>query len=432
MNPLESLRQGLSPDPHRLTLTGCGLREWPAEVYDLADTLEVLDLSGNALDTLPEDLPRLHRLRILFCSNNRFTRLPEVLGRCPSLEMIGFKANQIREVPAAALPPRLRWLILTDNHIETLPEALGQCDRLQKLALAGNRLRALPDRLADCRQLELVRIAANQLTALPDGLLTLPRLAWLACGGNPMSLAHEAAARQHSELPEVAWSTLQLQRLLGEGASGQIHHVQGPAGQDGALKVFKGELTSDGLPGTELATWLQAGHHPSLIAVQARLTGHPQQAQGLLMPLIGAEFQPLAGPPSLASCTRDIYPDALRLSPAAVRQLASDMASALSHLHARGLVHGDFYAHNILHDAAGHARLGDFGAATLLAPLPAAQALALQRLDVRALGYLLEELLERCTEAPSPALAALRDACLSPVPQQRPSAAEVAQALRAP
>ncbi len=37
--------------------------------------------------------------------------------------MIGFKANQITQVHAAALPPLLRWLILTDNRISQLPDA---------------------------------------------------------------------------------------------------------------------------------------------------------------------------------------------------------------------------------------------------------------------------------------------------------------------
>jgi Leucine-rich repeat (LRR) protein len=75
------------------------------EIFDLADTLEVLDLSGNQLSTLPDDLPRLHRLRILFCSGNPFRVLPEVLGRCPQLEMVGFKSCQIERVPAERCHP---------------------------------------------------------------------------------------------------------------------------------------------------------------------------------------------------------------------------------------------------------------------------------------------------------------------------------------
>ncbi|OWQ87094.1 protein kinase [Roseateles terrae] len=432
MNTLTQLRAGTLKGVQRLTLTGAGLTAFPEEIYDLAESLEILDLSGNALHTLPEDLPRLHKLRILFCSNNQFTELPAVLGRCARLEMIGFKTNQIRHVPEAALPPQLRWLILTDNQIEALPEALGQCARLRKLALAGNQLRALPAGLSQCERLELLRISANQFNALPEWLSTMPRLTWLAFGGNPLTRQREMTALAQAPIPAVPWARLALDELLGEGASGHIYRAHQDDGTPVALKLFKGGLTSDGLPESELAACLQAGPHPQLISVQARLSGHPNQTQGLLMPLMGPSFRTLAGPPSLASCTRDVYADDQRLPAPAVMRMAAGLASALRHLHARGLLHGDLYAHNILHDNEGAALLGDFGAASFLEAAPAGQVERLKRLDVRALGCFFEELLdhgERLAPDEHTRLSALRDACLHPDPAQRPSADDVALAL---
>ncbi|MFG6415431.1 leucine-rich repeat-containing protein kinase family protein [Roseateles sp. DC23W] len=428
MNTLEQLRAGALSGARRLTLRA-DLRELPEEVYTLADSLEELDLSGNALDDLPADLPRLHRLRVIFCSNNRFARLPEVLGRCKSLEMVGFKANHISDVPAAALPPRLRWLILTDNRIEALPDELGRRARLQKVALAGNRLTALPATMAGCERLELLRISANQFEGLPDWLLTLPRLTWLAHGGNPFSAAQEAEALDNAPMPRVNWADLQVQALLGEGASGHIHRAARADGTAVALKVFKGEVTSDGLPGTELAACLQAGAHPHLIPATGRLSGHPGGADGLLMPLIPPRFRTLAGPPSLASCTRDVYDPALQMAPGAALRLATGMADALAHLHARALTHGDFYAHNMLHDGDGEGRLGDFGAASFLASVPPQQAARLKALDVRALGCLLEELGPRCAQH-ADAVQVLADACLAAAVDTRPAAHDVAQRLR--
>jgi hypothetical protein len=414
----------------RLDLSGRGLTELPAEVFELADTLEILDLSGNALAALPDDLPRLHKLRIVFASGNRFTDLPEVLGRCENLEMLGFKANQIRRVSGHALPARLRWLILTDNRIETLPAEIGHCQRLQKLALAGNHLQELPLEMASCTQLELLRISANQLTGLPDWLLALPRLSWLAFGGNPFNAAREDAVLTHTPLPAVPWAGLQIQHRLGEGASGVIHRTQ-QQGDDAAmaLKIFKGEVTSDGLPSSEMAAAMHAGAHPSLIPVLGRLTGHPALAQGLAMQLIAPAFSCLAGPPSFDSCTRDVYAPETRFDLACVRQLAGGIASAAQQLHARGINHGDLYGHNILRDRHGRAYLGDFGAASFFDP-GSAQAEALQRVEVRAFGCLLEELIERCDGAPT--LQPLRDACLSDDPASRPLFGEIEHALQEP
>jgi Leucine-rich repeat (LRR) protein len=83
LNTLEQLRSGELAGSRRLKLA-CGLTAFPREIFDLAETLEILDLSGNALSSLPDDLPRLHKLRILFCSDNQFTELPAVLGQCPA------------------------------------------------------------------------------------------------------------------------------------------------------------------------------------------------------------------------------------------------------------------------------------------------------------------------------------------------------------
>ena len=431
MHTLEQLRSGALAGMSRLDLA-CGLTELPHEIFDLADTLEVLNLSGNRLRELPHQLGRLHKLQVLFASDNDFTVLPEVLGECPALQMVGFKANRIADVPAAALPPALRWLTLTDNAIHRLPFELGQRPALQKLMLAGNRLQALPESLQNAQRLELLRVSANRMERVPGWLTELPRLAWLALAGNAMGWVCPAGL----DLPGMAWSDLSHGPLLGEGASGHIYQVQASAWpQPLALKLFKGEVTSDGLPEDELAACLAAGQHPALTTLVARLTGHPGQAQGLLMSLIPAAHVNLAGPPSLQSCTRDVYPPGFQLSAALALGIASDVAGAVAHLHQRGVMHGDLYAHNILIDPVhGQAQLGDFGAATRLPTDQPELCQSLLALEVRALGCLLQEL-GTAVQAPAAhpavqALQALARDCLSAQPSLRPCAIEVAQALQ--
>lgn len=430
---LAQLRAGRLAGVRRLDLCA-GLTEFPREILDLADTLEVLNLSGNRLASLPDDLGRLHRLRVLFCSDNAFTRLPSCLGDCEALEMVGFKANRIADVPAQALPTRLRWLILTDNAITVLPGALGERPALQKLMLAGNRLTALPDTLSQASALELLRLSANALTQLPGWLPALPRLSWLALAGNPLGWQRQAPAR----LPAVQWEHLRVGDLLGSGASGEIHRVYRagmPAGEEAlALKLFKGAVTSDGLPQDEMAACVQAGAHPALTTPLAVIEGHPQGTLGLLMPLIPDAHVNLADPPSFDSCTRDVYADGQRINPEAAWQLLSSMAHALAWLHARGVMHGDFYAHNILwRPDTGQALLGDFGAATVLPQPCAGPASELLALEVRAFGCLVEEVVQRCDgfeQSRRELLSALMAACLQTDPARRPTMADMADKLR--
>ena len=188
MQTLAQLQSGELAGCKHLKLS-CGLSTFPREIMALAETLETLDLSGNALSQLPDDFAKLSKLRIVFFSNNQFSELPEVLGVCPELSMVGFKANRIGKVSAKALPTKLRWLILTDNKIEELPEEIGNCSQLQKFMLAGNKLQALPNSLANCKRLELLRIAANQLNELPLWLFSLPRWACRASADSSASFS---------------------------------------------------------------------------------------------------------------------------------------------------------------------------------------------------------------------------------------------------
>jgi hypothetical protein len=370
---------------------------------------------------------RLTKLRMLFCSGTRFERLPPSLGDCPLLSQIGFRAAGVRVVPGEALPPNLRWLTLTDNSITELPCELGRRPALQKLMLAGNRLRELPASLADASNLELVRIGANRFDTLPSFLVDLPRLAWLSWAGNPL----EGELAQPDPMP-VCWAELEVGDALGEGASGRVHRARwrSQGGQPVALKIFKGSMTSDGLPEREIAACLAAGAHPNLTSALGRVVDHPESAEALLMPLLPGDWRILAGPPSLSSCTRDVYDPCLRLQPASALKLAGAAASAVAHLHARGLLHGDIYAHNLLWDGTtGNAVLSDFGAASIL---PAgAESGGLQRVEVRALGLLLSEVLCLCGTAPSDVgpLRELAAACIQPDTQARPVLAEVVNAL---
>lgn len=430
MHTLEQLQSGSLIGTQHLKLA-CGLTEFPKEIYALADTLELLDLSGNQLFELPDDMFRFKKLKIAFFSDNLFTEFPKSLGPCPELEMIGFKANQILNIAEGALPAKTRWLILTNNQIKTLPRSIGSCIRMQKLMLAGNQLESLPEEMAHCVNIELLRISANRFQSLPDWLLDLPKLSWLAYAGN-VAFKH---LEPQGPLAEIAWSDLLLADLLGEGASGHIYKGTWLSqSKEVAIKVFKGEVTSDGLPHDEMNACMAAGTHPNLVQVLGKIVLHPDQKQGLVLGLIPPTFKNLGGPPNFVSCTRDNYPQGTLFTSAQALQVAKDSASVLAHLHDKGIMHGDFYAHNILVDPAYNALIGDFGAGTLFDKSQIKLAKAFEKLEVRAYGCLLDDLVQHLdpTEQNSAAfktLLRLRDKCMDHKPGLRPSFLEILLAL---
>jgi Protein tyrosine and serine/threonine kinase/Leucine rich repeat len=433
METIDLLRAGQLQGIKRLDLAA-GLSDFPSEIFDLADSLEILDLSDNNLRSLPEDLGRLHQLKIIFIRNNNFEEVPAVLADCPNLSMVSFKSNKISVLAENSLPPGLRWLILTDNQLEKLPKSIGRLHNLQKLMLAGNQLRSLPDELAACQNLELIRLAANRLESLPSWLFTLPRLSWLAYAGNPCCTTNLSPT-----VPTIPWADLTVGDILGEGASGVISQGlwQSPAQPPTvvAIKIFKGAMTSDGSPADEMNACLAAGEHPHLVGAVGKISDRPDERLGLVLSSIPPAYRNLGNPPSFDSCTRDTYAAGTSFSVATILQIAIGISSAAAHLHAQGIMHGDLYAHNILVNESGHSLLGDFGAASSYDPNDPIGA-ALERLEVRAFGCLLEDLLDRC-EVPNLAtdeitierLNRLRQDCLQPTLAARPSFVKIDRIL---
>lgn len=426
MHTLEQLRSGELAGSKSLRLSE-GLTEFPSELFQLADTLELLDLSNNHLKSLPDDFGKFSKLKIAFFSDNLFTEYPEVLADCPLLEMVGFKSNHIVHVSEKAISKNIRWLILTNNKIERLPASIGNCYRLQKVALAGNNLKELPDEMAACRNLELLRISANKIHKLPEWLIRLPKLSWLAYSDNPCSVAQQSNVL----LPEISWNELELKEQLGEGASGIISKAVWNSffGKEVAIKVFKGEVTSDGLPLSEMNTCAAAGNHLSLVTLLGKINHHPHEKEGLVFELIPSTFKNLGKPPSFITCTRDTFEKGTFFSLKDLTQIALHTASVLEQLHSKGIMHGDFYAHNLMIDDHSNVLLGDFGAATMYDVSLPGNSLH-ERIDIRAYGCLLDDILEHLQpelkdHPVTETFKIWRNECFLIVPEERPTFSEM-------
>lgn len=417
MFSLDSLAHNTTP-LRRINLSD-NLTEFPIELYRFTESLEILDLSGNQLSDLPADLHRFTQLKRLFLTANQFRHIPEVLSRCPQLVMVSFKGNQLTQFAQECLPEQVEWLILTDNQLTELPKDFGRYTQLRKVALAGNQLRSLPDSMQQCRELGLLRLSLNSFESFPDWLFELPKLAWLALGANPACPVPEAQTVTAHRL-----SDYQLLAKLGEGASGVIYQARfAQEAEWVALKQFKGWVTSDGCPKDEMNNYLNAGSHPNLIAVKAKL--QDDDLPGLVMELVPASFSVLGQPPSFDTCTRDTFTQGQSISLAQLKQLAKQVVDVMAHLHQRQICHGDLYAHNMLVNPEQQLYLGDFGAATALHALPKKQQQLFCALEVRAFGYWLLDMQALLSVAESAEFerqfAGIVQSCLGEKVSQRPT-----------
>jgi serine/threonine protein kinase len=216
--------------------------------------------------------------------------------------------------------------------------------------------------------------------------------------------------------------------VLGSGAGGVTRRVRWN-GADVAVKNYRGAaVTSDGLPETErmvsvaVAGYLSNDNNNSNNKdAFVRVLGVTAGTQSLVMEYLHG-YGALAGPPSMESCTRDVYCrpgiDACHaLSWTETAHLLTAILDALAVLHAKlGIVHGDLYGHNILICAGDpmQVRLSDFGAAYFY-DRSAAYGALLERIELRAYAVLVEEvgakLLNERSDARTGMLDRLLDEC---------------------
>ncbi len=423
---LKDLKSGKLLGKKKLKLA-CGLTEFPKEILLLSETLEVLDLSDNMLFELPENISQLKHLKIIFFANNVFTDFPKELVNCHSLSMIGFKANKIEKVNENVFPPLLRWLILTDNKISKLPKSIGNLYLLQKFAIAGNLIEELPKEMANCSNLELLRISANQLKTIPNWLFKMPKLSWVAFGGNICSFKSDFK----TSLESLSWSDLEIREVLGQGASGIISKaIWKSKNKEIAVKVFKGIVTSDGFPEDEMNASIKAGINGSLVTVLAKIEDHPEGKSGIIMDLIKPSYYNLGLPPSFDSCTRDVFDESIKYNEIQLLKIAKGIASVCYQLHSKGINHGDLYAHNILINNDSHCVLGDFGAATIY-DVQSEISEFIEKVEVRAFGILIDGVLNQVEGKCSSEWELFVLNCIQEKIEERPDFASIVNKLNA-
>lgn len=143
----------------RLDLHGLALTSLPP----LPDWITELDVGGNSLSALPDNLPAT--LKNLTAGLNELTSLPD---RLPAgLETLDVSYNELTIMPEI-LPDGLKRLDVAFNRLTHLPERLPA--GLKKLNVSVNQLTTLPETLPS--GLEVLNVEYNQLTTFPECIVS--------------------------------------------------------------------------------------------------------------------------------------------------------------------------------------------------------------------------------------------------------------------
>ena len=195
------------PAGHRLSLIGMELRSLPTLPAN-ADFNHITELTlvGLHLDAIPAGFLRcFSRVRWLNLSNNALVSVPVDIEHLAQLTTLRLSQNRIRMTEAAVQSLRnlsqLHTLDLSFNPLGAISLEFRQLSRLRELSLRRANLQAVPIGLEWCGLLEMADLRDNQISTLPDALLTAPLETRRAVELRNNPLAAQMLVRLHAPDP---------------------------------------------------------------------------------------------------------------------------------------------------------------------------------------------------------------------------------------
>ncbi|XP_046875488.1 leucine-rich repeat and death domain-containing protein 1-like isoform X2 [Hypomesus transpacificus] len=225
-NAIQTVPEGISglQNLQVLFLRGNRLDEFPLELHHLK-SVRVLDLSDNLLGRISTELKGLRELRDLNLSNNQFFLFPAKVCDLKSLEKL--KMCHKRGVKLTTLPKTLtklrclREFDFSDNIIQEIPDNIGELKNLTKLIGNNNHISCLPKCITALQNLQHLELKGNRLQYLPPYLGQLPSLKHVELEGNPLTRPPKSICDQHQMdtigqymNSEIAWNEKILQKAF--------------------------------------------------------------------------------------------------------------------------------------------------------------------------------------------------------------------------
>jgi Leucine-rich repeat (LRR) protein len=160
----------------KLNLSGNAIERLSEDII-LLPALTLLDVRNNCLLILPEAIASLVNIQKLYLSHNKLTQVPQSFCCLRNLQELCLDHNMIEELPSIfGQLASLEVVDLSFNRLSSLPSSFGQLTKLSKLNVSNNKLTSLPREIGLLRSLLIFDATHNQLSALPSEIGNIPTL----------------------------------------------------------------------------------------------------------------------------------------------------------------------------------------------------------------------------------------------------------------
>lgn len=169
-----------------LLLKQRGLTTFPAWIIEKMPNLQNLDIEGNAITALPENIDRLTQLKILEAADNKITGLPPSFGNLTNLIVVNFSHNNLKNISKnLGKLVKLIQFDLSHNQIATLPDLSGLA-KLHTLHLGHNEDIRFEAGFRPLKHLKTLYLSHCNLKTVPSFLDDMSNLQHLYLDGNPL------------------------------------------------------------------------------------------------------------------------------------------------------------------------------------------------------------------------------------------------------
>jgi Leucine-rich repeat (LRR) protein len=191
-----------------LELKGQGLSNLP----DLSALVNVerVDLSYNSFTTIPPQLYKLPKLKVLLLNNNAITALPADIAGLKAITNLRLDANPFvnptNELKKLAVLSTLVNLNFSANKVTAFPTELLNLTQLADLDLGYGSIKTLPadiDKLTNLKRLVLTK---NVIVSFPPAFFTMPKLENLDLSYNNFTSLQPEFEKMNLDVLDVSYN----------------------------------------------------------------------------------------------------------------------------------------------------------------------------------------------------------------------------------
>ncbi len=157
-----------------LNLSNNAIKSIPTFLYKLKH-LEILNLARNKIDTISDEIQTLKRLKYLNLSSNLITSCTQI-GTLKKLEYLDLSYNKLVSLPVFLNMKKLVTFNISNNSVSSLNNNFINANALQLLLINNNKLTELPSFAGKQPQLHYINSANNQLHSLPKEIGIFPNI----------------------------------------------------------------------------------------------------------------------------------------------------------------------------------------------------------------------------------------------------------------